>query len=299
MLPDSFWCYDPLTDGVDSGPLPALTNGYVTFGCLNHFRKINEPLLRLWAEVLSRVQDSRLLLLAPPGQARARIVDALGQRGIDSRRIAFTARCARTEYLRIYRQIDVCLDSHPYGGHTTSMDAFWMGVPVVSLVGPTVVGRAAITIAENLRLDSLVANTNEDFAAVAMALATDWDRLRELRQCLRANLQASPLMQGRRFAQALEEAYRQTFRRWCSGAPRSRRRLSSKGRRWTLGSHGKLGYSGFPVAKGPLPEGSLVWQQSIPKSRVFAPAWRAGHHGTFVGFQPTRHTDNNSRKSIR
>ncbi len=219
VLPDSFWCYDPLTDGVDSGPLPALTNGYVTFGCLNHFRKINEPLLRLWAEVLSRVQDSRLLLLAPPGQARARIVDALGQRGIDSRRIAFTARCARTEYLRIYRQIDVCLDSHPYGGHTTSMDAFWMGVPVVSLVGPTVVGRAAITIAKNLRLDSLVANTNEDFAAVAMALATDWDRLRELRQCLRANLQASPLMQGRRFAQALEEAYRQTFRRWCSGAP--------------------------------------------------------------------------------
>ena len=220
VLPDSFWCYDPLTDGVDSGPLPALANGYVTFGCLNHFRKINEPLLSLWAEVLSKVQDSRLLLLAPQGQARARISDVLGQHGIDSRRISFTARCARTEYLRIYRQIDVCLDSHPYGGHTTSMDAFWMGVPVVSLVGPTVVGRAAITIAKNLGLDSLVANTKEDFVAVAMALATEWDRLRELRQCLRAKMQASPLMQGRRFARVLEEAYRLTWRRWCAGAPR-------------------------------------------------------------------------------
>ena len=219
VLPDTFWCYDPLVDGLDGGQLPALSNGVVTFGCLNHFRKINDPLLELWAQVLANVQDSRLLLLAPPGQAQARIVDLLGRRGIEARRVAFVQRCSRTEYLRNYQRIDICLDTHPYSGHTTSMDAFWMGVPVVSLVGSTVVGRAAISIAGNLGLDRLVATTQEEFVATATALANDLDQLRELRQGLRAKMCASPLMQGRRFARALEAAYRLTWRNWCVGTP--------------------------------------------------------------------------------
>ncbi len=68
----------------------------------------------------------------------------------------FTQRRPRPEYLRLYQQIDICLDSYPYGGHTTSMDAIWMGIPVISLVGPLLVGRASITIAKNLQLEQLV-----------------------------------------------------------------------------------------------------------------------------------------------
>jgi predicted O-linked N-acetylglucosamine transferase (SPINDLY family) len=123
---------------------------------------------------------------------------------------------SRSDYLRTYHRIDVCLDCVPYNGHTTSLDAFWMGVPVVTLVGPTVVGRAGLSQAKNLGLDELVATDAEQFVALAAGLAGDLPRLAALRGQLRGRLQGSPLMDSPRFTRALEAAFREAWRTYCA-----------------------------------------------------------------------------------
>jgi predicted O-linked N-acetylglucosamine transferase (SPINDLY family) len=118
--------------------------------------------------------------------------------------------------LKLYHRIGLALDPLPCNGHTTSLDAFWMGVPTLTLVGKTVMGRAGWSQLCNLGLQELAAETPEDFLALAVRLAGDLPRLEELRGTLRQRLQQSPLMDGKRFAQHMEQAYRQMWRRWCS-----------------------------------------------------------------------------------
>ena len=134
-LPDTFWCYDPLTDQPPVNALPAMENGVITFGCLNNFCKVNDGCLALWAQVLQAVPQSRLLLLAPRGQAREHVLARLQQEGIAAPRVEFADRQPRLEYLKLYHRIDLGLDPLPCNGHTTSLDAFWMGVPTLTLVG--------------------------------------------------------------------------------------------------------------------------------------------------------------------
>ena len=218
-LPDSFWCYDPLTDVPQVSPLPAIAKGRITFGCLNHFRKVNDGVLRLWARVLSAVPESRLLLLAPEGSVRDRVRALFDEAGVKPERIEFVARGSRLEYLSQYQEIDICLDTSPYNGHTTSLDALWMGVPTVTLVGETVVGRAGLCQAMNLGLPELIATTRDQYVQAASSLASDLEQLSGLRQTLRARLQQSPLMDGARFAKNLESLYRDVWRRFCAERP--------------------------------------------------------------------------------
>jgi len=215
-LPDTFWCFDPL-DGREIGvnALPAKQAGFVTFGCLNNFCKINDTLLWLWAQVLKRVENSRLLLLAPEGKARERILEKLQREGIDSTRVDFSRSLPLLKYLENYHRIDIGLDSYPYNGHTTSLDSFWMGVPVVTLVGNSAVSRAGWCQLSNLGLSELAGQTPEQFVEIAVALAKDLPRLSELRRTLRARMEKSPLMDARKFAQNIEAAYRQMWRAWC------------------------------------------------------------------------------------
>jgi len=217
-LPDAFWCYDPLTDALEPNSLPALSTGAITFGCLNHFRKVNSGVLRLWAKVLAAVPTSRLLLMAPAGSARDRVRSIFEEGGVASDRVEFVDRCGRLDYLRRYHEIDVCLDTFPSNGHTTSLDALWMGVPTLTLAGETAVGRAGVCHAMNLGLPELIANSAEDYLRIARGLANDLERLRGLRATLRARLQQSPLMDGPRFARHFEAIYRDIWRRFCAKA---------------------------------------------------------------------------------
>jgi predicted O-linked N-acetylglucosamine transferase (SPINDLY family) len=212
-LPDTFWCYDPRTAEPEPGDLPATERGYVTFGCLNAFIKVNPAVLELWSRVLGGVPRSRLVLLAPPGRTRARLLETFARHGVEAERITFVGRRPRAEYLRGYRELDVCLDTFPYNGHTTSLDALFMGVPIVTLVGETVVGRAGLSQAMNLGLAELVARTPDEYVERAVALASDLPALSELRRGLRSRMQASPLMNGDRFARNLEAAFRSVARR--------------------------------------------------------------------------------------
>jgi len=218
-LPHSFWCYDPLEGReIPVNLLPALNSGVVTFGCLNNFCKINDQLLSLWAPVLRQVEGSRLLLLANEGDHRQRTIDRLGQEGIAPHRVEFVSRQSHRKYLELYSRIDLGLDSFPYNGHTTSLDSYWMGVPVVTLVGQSAVSRAGWCQLSNLGLRELAGQTPEQFVQIAVDLAKDLPRLKELRATLRQRMAASPLTDGPRFARNIESAYRQMWRKWTSAS---------------------------------------------------------------------------------
>ncbi len=206
-LPDSFWCYHPLTDVPQVGPLPALARGYVTFGCLNNPCKISTHTLRLWGEVMRRLPTSRLTVMAPEGRHREHLLRRLDAHAIAAERVNPLGFRPRAEYLASYGDIDLALDTLPYNGHTTSLDACWMGVPTVSRVGATSVGRGGLSQLHQLDLRELAADTDEGFIATAVNWALDLGRLATLRQRLRQRLEASPLMDAARFARHIETAY--------------------------------------------------------------------------------------------
>jgi predicted O-linked N-acetylglucosamine transferase (SPINDLY family) len=215
-LPHTFWCYDPSSPAPAVNPLPAQTNGHVTFGCLNNFCKVNDGVVQLWAQVLKAVDRSRLMILCHEGSHRQSLLDIVQREGVDPDRIEWVTRCPRREYLELYHRIDIGLDTFPYNGHATSLDSYWMGVPVVTLVGPTVVGRAGLSQLTNLGLGELIARTPQRYIQLAADLANDLPRLTELRRTLRSRMQASPLMNAGRFARDIEAAYRQMWRNWCA-----------------------------------------------------------------------------------
>jgi predicted O-linked N-acetylglucosamine transferase (SPINDLY family) len=213
-LPDTFWCYDARVESLDGGDglevndLPGLGGEAITFGCLNNFCKVNDAVLGLWARVMAEVPRSRLVLLCPRGESRGRVVRAMEQNQIDAGRIEFVEFAPRAQYLRTYRRIDIGLDTFPYNGHTTSLDSFWMGVPVVTLVGKTAVGRAGWSQLCNLGLSEWAAGTERRFVQIAVERAGDLGGLNTLRHDLRNRMQSSPLMDAPRFARGIEAAYR-------------------------------------------------------------------------------------------
>ncbi len=212
---ETFWCYDPPADSPSVGPLPAEKNGYITFGCLNNFSKVNVSVLEQWREVLAAVPDSRLVLLPPKGKTKDWALEKLQ---VASDRLICLPKVSRIQYLDYYNRIDLALDPFPYTGHTTTLEGLWMGVPVVSLAGPTVASRGSLSILSNLGLVELAVKSKSDYVALAVALSRDLPRLRELRAGLRGRLENSVLMDGGRFARWVESAYRDIWGKWCRNA---------------------------------------------------------------------------------
>jgi protein O-GlcNAc transferase len=213
-LIDSFWCYDPCGEEAQVNELPATESGRVTFGCLNNFCKVNEGVLRLWARVLGKVTGSRLILLSGVGSHRQGTLDLLEREGIEAHRVEFVEFQPRREYLELYHRLDMVLDTFPYNGHTTSLDALWMGVPVVSMAGDMRVSRAGLSQLTNLGLPELVARSEEGYVGIAVELAGNLQRLAKLRSTLRGRMEHSVLMDAPHFARQVEQAYRKMWQAW-------------------------------------------------------------------------------------
>jgi predicted O-linked N-acetylglucosamine transferase (SPINDLY family) len=211
-LPHSFWCYYTEGDRPPLNPLPALERGFVVFGCLNNHVKVNAEVLALWKRVMEAVPNSKLLLAAPHGEHRKRVCS---QMQLEEGRVQFAGKLPREAYLETYQLIDICLDTFPYNGHTTSLDSFWMGVPVVTLCGRSAVSRAGFSQASNLGLTELVANTPDEFVRIATELAENFARLSEIRGTLRQKMLRSPLMDAVGFTRGIEWAFREMWREWC------------------------------------------------------------------------------------
>ncbi len=218
-LPDSWFCFDPLEEYPAAGALPAAREGYVTFASLNNFCKMNDAVLALWARVLLAVEGSRLLLQCPEGGHADRARQYFASRGVDPERVQLIARTAtREEFLEVFQKIDIALDPFPYNGGTTTCEALWMGIPVLTLPGSLIVSRIGLSILSSVGLPELAADSEEDFVRLAANLAGDLARLAELRATLRERLKASPFMDGARFAMGVEQGYRKMWGVWCAGA---------------------------------------------------------------------------------
>ena len=217
-LPETYWCYRSSQTSPAVGPLPAETAGHVAFGSLNSQAKANDRIVQLWAQVLAAVPGSRLAVHAAGGQNNASTRRRFERLGVPSQRLDLLPFSPRDQYLDLYNRIDVALDPFPYCGGTTSLDALWMGVPLVTRAGNTPLSRTGVTLLTHVGLTDLIASSDEQYVQTAAALACDLPRLRDLRSDLRQRLRASPLMDEARYVRNLEEAYRFAWRRRCAGS---------------------------------------------------------------------------------
>lgn len=209
-LDGCFLCYEPDPGAPGVAPLPALANGYVTFGSFNNFSKINPGVLQVWAEVLQQVSDSRLLLKCPAltdSKLRERISADLRALGIEAERVEFQGHTrTRQEHLALYSRVDIALDTFPYNGTTTTCEAMWMGVPVVSLLGRRHRGRVGGSLLRACGLEDWVADTRESFIEMVREKTADVRGLARLRRSLRNQLATSQLCDGAAFTRRLEGA---------------------------------------------------------------------------------------------
>jgi hypothetical protein len=217
-LPVPQWCYRPPAAAAAAAPS---AGGPPTFGSVSVPLKLSETLLDLWARLLARVPGSRLRLLGvPEGRARERILGHLGRGGVEASRVEILPRLAQADFLRSLAELDVVLDTHPFSGATSTLDALWQGVPVVTLAGALAHSRSTASILQALGRADWVATTAEDYVRIASGLAGQ-ARDPGRRSRLRADLQSSPLCDGPGFARAMEAACR---RGWGEGAWRAERR---------------------------------------------------------------------------
>ena len=161
-MPESFLCYLPDDDSPAPGGLPAMTSGHITFGSFNNFTKETPEVLALWAEMLARIPDSRLILKAKgfgDRETKDCVAGVFTEKGIDSGRIELLAHeTSFSGHLGLYNRIDIALDPFPYNGTTTTCEALWMGVPVITLAGNTHASRVGMSLLTNIGLPEFVAD---------------------------------------------------------------------------------------------------------------------------------------------
>ncbi|WP_459618360.1 O-linked N-acetylglucosamine transferase family protein [Bordetella sp. 2513F-2] len=234
-MPDDYICFVPPPKPPEVAPLPALKNGYITFGCFNNPTKINETLLARWAELLHAVPQSRLFLKGAAYSTpvlRQRVLDTLAAHGIDSGRVRIEGRSPHLELLARYNEVDIGLDPWPYSGGLTTCEALLMGVPVITLPGPTFAGRHSATHLVNAGMPELVADDWNQYRARAVELASDLQSLATIRAHLRDILLASPVCDSARFGRNLANALRAIWQRYCEGKAPAALALGADGEAW-------------------------------------------------------------------
>ena len=224
-LPRCFLCYAPPADGPEVGPVPAAAGGRITFGSFNSISKLSDATVAMWSAVLSAVPNSRLMIKSQGlagAPARQQVLERFAARGIAADRLELHGRIASPAgHLELYHQIDIALDTYPYHGTTTSCEAMWMGVPVVTLAGKTHASRVGVSLLSNVGLEQLIAQTPEQYVQIAADLAKDLAALSVLRSALRSRLAASPLLDGSGLAREVEAAYRVMWKQWCESAKKA------------------------------------------------------------------------------
>jgi|WetSurMetagenome_2_1015567.scaffolds.fasta_scaffold15743_3 protein O-GlcNAc transferase len=215
----SYFCYTPIEKCPVTGDTPALKNGYITFGSFNNYAKVSDVIVDVWAAVLKAIPTSKFLLknqaLKDP-DTWEHFKTRMAERGVDTHRLQYSKFAKSTQdHLRVYQKVDIALDSFPYNGATTTFEALWMGVPVITLVGDTHVSRVGKSILATLGFDNLIAHTPDEFVTICQTLANDVNYLQNFRQTIREKMQNSPVMDAKTFTRELEELYQRVWKNWC------------------------------------------------------------------------------------
>ena len=221
-LPETYLCFTPPQSDVRVGPLPAIENGYITFGSFNNFSKVNTEVIALWGHILQTIAGSRLFLKA--GQFRdsdlvRSVTTQFASLGVSTERLTFEGQTDRGDYLKAYNKVDIALDPFPYPGGTTSVEGLWMGVPVITKKGNRFIGHNGETIAHNSGQSNWIAADDEEYIKKAVLYSSDFSSLALIRAGLRDQLLASPLCNSVRFARHFENAMNEIwtdFLKWRS-----------------------------------------------------------------------------------
>ncbi len=219
-LADGYITYTAPDYTPDVGPLPALHNGYVTFGCFNNISKINDAVISLWGGLLRRMPNAKLLMITHAlkdqplnAQFRERFTAA----GANESQLLLEGSVPHAELLDAYNRVDIGLDPFPYSGGLTTCESIYMGVPVVTLPGRRFCSRHSASHLSNVGLADWVVTGREEYIAKALQAAKDLNGLAALRAGMRAQVAASPLCDGKRFAESFQKAMRRIWKMWCAG----------------------------------------------------------------------------------
>ena len=221
LHPDCWTCFEPADDYPEVNPLPSAQGEAFTFGCFNNYCKINDAVLSAWSRILRATPGSRLRLLTKPGTHRRRTIEFMTAQGIAADRILFqdyvphTAELSQGALLGRYHQVDLALDTFPYNGMSTTLDALWMGVPVVSLVDRRNLGRAGLSLLSNAGLAEFAVPSVDAYVELAIKTSQDKPTLAKLRAGLRTQMQGSPLLDAPGFTRKLEAGFRHMWVEWC------------------------------------------------------------------------------------
>ncbi len=220
-MPETSFCYAPPEEDCDISPPPYLRNGYITFGSVNNFVKLGDEVVELWSRLLRELPDSRLILKNPTARRDFGFSDLTKARffrhGIAPERISIEVRSSRRELWGRYGEFDVGLDPFPSPGGATTMDALWMGVPVLRLRGDRFSSRVGDSILTAIGHQDLIAEDEDDFIAKATSFANHPEQLLALRENLRKNLQESRICDPKGFASDLSATLRDMWRKHCEG----------------------------------------------------------------------------------
>ncbi|VXC67540.1 tetratricopeptide repeat protein [Massilia sp. 9I] len=213
--------FEPNAEAPEVTPLPALANGYLTFGSFNRLSKISREVIALWSELLRALPNARLVVAGMPveGGGHEQLASWLQEEGIDAARTSFHPRTGTPDYLAMHGGIDICLDTFPYTGGTTTLFALYMGVPTLSLAGRSIAGRQTAALLAHHGLQDFVARDGADFVAKGIAASKDLAALAQVRATLRKR---SPLWTPAgvgAIVDAFEYALRHMWERWCAGLP--------------------------------------------------------------------------------
>jgi len=217
-LPTGFLCYRPPEFAPPVAPLAAERNGYVTFGSFNNSCKINPTIVALWSCILKANDKSHFLLKFKGGDdrhVREHYLNLFEQWGIEPERVEIYGLKSPVEHLGLYAEVDIALDTYPYNGTTTTCEAMWMGVPVISLVGRCHASRVGLSILTRTGLEFFAVSTPDEYVAKATALASKPDSLAKIRASMRERIAASGFCDADAFAGGVEKAYRKMWHKWC------------------------------------------------------------------------------------
>jgi len=219
-LPGGFLCYTPPADAPAVRPTPALAQGFVTFGSFNNLAKVTPGAIEAWAEILRAMPTARLLLkgklFSDFGFSQHYLAQFAGL-GISAERISLRPLISGiADHMRLYHEIDIGLDPFPYNGTTTTCEALYMGVPVVTLVGDHHLARVGLSLLSHIGLAGFAASDRSAYVRLAVERARNTSELNALRMGLRERLRNSTLMDAPRFASVFESALRNLWCTWCS-----------------------------------------------------------------------------------
>ncbi len=221
-LPQGFLCYRPADDAPLIARPPRRESGHTTFGSFNNLAKITPEVVSLWASILQAVPDARLIIKNISLRDKAtqeRLYALFAVHQVAAQRIDLLAPIYhQAGHLELYNQIDIALDTFPYNGTTTTCEALWMGVPVITLAGQMHAGRVGVSLLSQVGAVDLIADSSQDYVRLAVALASDPERLAGLHATLRERMAQSPLCDGKAFASNVEQAYREMWSKWCVAA---------------------------------------------------------------------------------